>query len=269
MDPTILKPYFSPSVISEIEDFTRWVAKGNAYSSETVSPFLASSNLCLKQLDWMIVPWKLDLYLTIFAGITLNLGSMKFSVLIGWCCVSPSLHFILGFASWALWSIHPLEKVVSEPLEQSFELVFARHLLYLLWHTAECDAFCDLVVVKICHFDFALNPKCKLLLVDHVAFVFCVQLIKQLGSHVSLKLDLEGWQIVPRLFADDRCVCFVVEELELATTHLATLTRELVVKEPRLLLWASGKLGILLTILSTWLAKQMSLGVKGWLLNLL
>jgi hypothetical protein len=141
----------------------------------------------------MIVSWEPYLNLAILALVAFNFACMKFSVLICWSGISPSFHFVLGFASWALRSIHPLEKVVSEPFEQSYHLFFAGLLLNLFGDTAKCYTLCDLVMVQKRHFNFTLNPKCKLLLVYHVAFVLFVQHLKKLGGHVSFKLDLESW----------------------------------------------------------------------------
>ena len=125
VNPTVLKPYFSPCMICKIENLPGWVAKGHANCCETISPLLTSANLGLKQFYWMIVSWEPYLYLAILALVAFNFACMKFSVLVCWSGISPTFHFVLSFASWALRSIHPLKKVMSEPFKQSYHLFFA------------------------------------------------------------------------------------------------------------------------------------------------
>lgn len=175
MNPTVLKPYFSPCVICEIENLSRCIAKCYTNCCETICPLLTSANLCLKQFDWVIVSRELNIYLAIFAFVAFNFGCMIFSVLICWSAITPTFHFVLGLAPWALRSIHPLKKVVPKPFEKGYHLLFARHPLNFFRNAAKCYTLCHLVMMEKRHLNFTLNPKCKLLLVDHVAFVLFVQ----------------------------------------------------------------------------------------------
>ena len=180
----------------------------------------------------MIVSWEFNLYLAIFTCVAFNFSCMIFSVFISRSGISPALHFVLCLTSWTLRSIHPLEKVVSKPFEESFDLLFALwHLLNFLWDTTEGNTLGDLVMMKVCHFDLTLNPKRKLLLVNHVTFVLLIEHLKELRRHMGFKFHLQSWQIISRLLAYDLSVCIVVKKLELASTHLATLTRKFEVEK--------------------------------------